>query len=555
MKKLFCFVLFLITTTVFSQGIVKARGVGFIELTTAQRDALSVPSGEKWQIYNVTTGQYEYWDGDSWEPFPAGAGGGSTAASISYDNTISGLSATNVKLALDELDQAIEDINFIDGTYLETDNNGVQSVIGTVDFNLPRASQGIMRFDRSAATISGEVGYNTFGINSSGQWFLGKDDTNAGAYFDVSSLTASRVFNLPDNGGTLALTTDILSGLSAENVSFNNVTSGMSATTVQAALDELSDVKISSDNTGLTGAQVIDNFVAINQADFDNLTAQQQTESLFLITDGGAVGSTNASNVSFTPYLTITSTDVQNALQEIKDEIDAGAGGGISNLVEDLTPQLGGNLDMNGFEVTGQLVVNNDIAVDDVLIVKGAATQSGNLLEFQNDAGTDIGHFNSNGIYSKDQTLGSALVGTSGSLVGLTVNSGNDFTIQNQFGTEAMGIDDLGNITFNQPVNFTSNAAMDFDVPTSGSFTTTLDLEPHGKRYVNGYTATTSFSTSASPRAGAWCKVAFNTTSQPTVTGATYLSNMGAAWETGTNMWMIVFTDDGTNIEYFFLKK
>ena len=40
------------------------------------------------------------------------------------------------------------------------------------------------------------------------------------------------------------------------------------------------------------------------------------------------------------------------ALQELETAVES-AGGGINNVVEDLTPQLGGNLDVNGKEIVG----------------------------------------------------------------------------------------------------------------------------------------------------------------------------------------------------------
>ena len=52
----------------------KVEAVRYKEVTTAQRDALTVPSGEHWKIYNITTLQFEYWDGDSWEAVSGGGG-------------------------------------------------------------------------------------------------------------------------------------------------------------------------------------------------------------------------------------------------------------------------------------------------------------------------------------------------------------------------------------------------------------------------------------------------------------------------------------------------
>lgn len=36
-------------------------------LTTAQRDAIVIESGKTYEIYNITTAQFEYWDGASWQ--------------------------------------------------------------------------------------------------------------------------------------------------------------------------------------------------------------------------------------------------------------------------------------------------------------------------------------------------------------------------------------------------------------------------------------------------------------------------------------------------------
>lgn len=63
MKKLILLLVILISSFTYGQEQV----IKHIEATTAQRDALSDPSGKHWLIHNVTTGEFEYWDGDSWE--------------------------------------------------------------------------------------------------------------------------------------------------------------------------------------------------------------------------------------------------------------------------------------------------------------------------------------------------------------------------------------------------------------------------------------------------------------------------------------------------------
>lgn len=55
------------------------------------------------------------WDGTKWERTTASAcGGGETASEITYDNTTSGMTATNVQDAIDELQGEIEDIPIVE---------------------------------------------------------------------------------------------------------------------------------------------------------------------------------------------------------------------------------------------------------------------------------------------------------------------------------------------------------------------------------------------------------------------------------------------------------
>lgn len=122
---------------------------------------------------------------------------------------------------------------------------------------------------------------------------------------------------------------DLGSGGGSFNVE-NNLTSTSTTNALSANMGRiLEETKISSDPTGLTGAIPIENMLVIDIDDFNNLTTQQKEDNVYLITGqagGGGVGSDDqiASEVPFSPYLTITSTDVQAAVEELKDEIDAG---------------------------------------------------------------------------------------------------------------------------------------------------------------------------------------------------------------------------------------
>ena len=119
----------------------------------------------------------------------------------------------------------------------------------------------------------------------------------------------------------------------AAEVSFNNAGSSFAATTVQAALLELeSDISgiaggtnfISSDPAGITGGLVVDNILAISQADYDALSLADQQANVYLITDGpgsgGVGGATTASELSYdNTGSTLEATTAQAAI----DELDA----------------------------------------------------------------------------------------------------------------------------------------------------------------------------------------------------------------------------------------
>lgn len=78
-------------------------------ITTTQRDALTVPVGEFWKIYNSTTDQEERWDGSAWTPLVGGAGGTDDQAASEVPNTPSGnLIATDVQGALNELQTELD---------------------------------------------------------------------------------------------------------------------------------------------------------------------------------------------------------------------------------------------------------------------------------------------------------------------------------------------------------------------------------------------------------------------------------------------------------------
>ena len=65
---------------------------------------------------------------------------------------------------------------------------------------------------------------------------------------------------------------------------------------------------------------------------------------------GASAGTYGAS--TNTPIITVDSNGRITGISTVATS-GAGGGGGISNILEDTTPQLGGDLDLNGNDITG----------------------------------------------------------------------------------------------------------------------------------------------------------------------------------------------------------
>ena len=99
---------------------------------------------------------------------------------------------------------------------------------------------------------------------------------------------------------------------------------------------EVSGCPVVISNTGIaTGSDIINNIVSLTQAEYDAATIDDQT--MYIVTD---------------------------------------ATGGISSLVEDTSPQLGGNLDLNNYDITGTGDVSITGNVTATSLIKSGGTSS-----------------------------------------------------------------------------------------------------------------------------------------------------------------------------------
>ena len=138
------------------------------------------------------------------------------AANIAYNNATSGLTATDVQAAIDELAADLGDIELRDNgdaTFSLLAPDGT-TVLGTVSkANLTDEGDGLFTFTNQDGT---DVQFDVRTVH-------------------VEFNNATNAYDFHDNAGTVIASID----LNAANIAYNNATSGLTATDVQAAIDEL----------------------------------------------------------------------------------------------------------------------------------------------------------------------------------------------------------------------------------------------------------------------------------------------------------------------------
>lgn len=139
--------------------------------TLAEADAALLFKTSGLEIYIISEDKFYYWD-NAWIPQNVTGGGSTTADNVSYDNTSSGLTSTNVQDAIDELNLAIS-ISGVDKNYVH--NQGVASAIWNITHNLGKFPS-VTVVDSSGREVVGDVQHltiNTLTINFSAG-FAGK---------------------------------------------------------------------------------------------------------------------------------------------------------------------------------------------------------------------------------------------------------------------------------------------------------------------------------------------------------------------------------------------
>lgn len=287
---------------------------------------------------------------------------------ISYDPAASGLSATDVKTAIDELKTGLDNQN--EASEIDYDN----STSGLTATNVQDA---VDEVDGRIDTIEGATYVNSF------------------------------------NGRTGAVIT-ASSDYDAVQVDYDNSTSGLTATDTQAAIDEVegrvdtAETSISTNTTdigtnntlitdhiadgvGAHAASAISNIPAGNlaatevQGALNELQTDVDTRALDSdLTDhiNDAVGAHAASAISSIASGNLAATDVQGALDELQTDIDTRA------LDADLTAHTGASSGVHG--VTGNVVGDTDTQTLTNKTLTGASIETPTRLDTKQDTKANL---------------------------------------------------------------------------------------------------------------------------------------------------------------------
>ncbi|APY12186.1 hypothetical protein BWZ22_13550 [Seonamhaeicola sp. S2-3] len=362
------------------------------------------------------------------------------ADALGFDNSTSSLTSTNVQDAIEELLGTISvgaGVNLVDntdGSFSLVASNG--TVISTVT--------------KSDLTDSGNGAYTFTNGDGTDISF----DVNT---VDVSLNTTTNEYEFKDSEGNVIGSID----MNADNVAYDNTASGLLATNVQGALDELANDLANTTDALVDHGDGTFTHTAVNgtEVTFDaNTTSVNVENGVYTFTDGkGHVITTidtNADALGFdNSTSSLTSTNVQDAIEELLGTISVGAG---VNLVDNTDGSF-------------SLVASNGTVISTV--TKSDLTDSGNgAYTFTNGDGTDISFdVNTVDVSLNTTTNEYEFKDSEGNVIGsIDMNADNvayDNTASGLLATNVQGaLDELAN----QKGDLTVNGGLEFTGGTDG---------------------------------------------------------------------------------------
>ena len=200
-------------------------------------------------------------------------------------------------------------------------------------------------------------------------------------------------FDLNDTNGNLVLT-HTATASAVNGVEIINATTGNGPTLIPAGTDTNVTLQLQGKGSGIVDSLSTMNVANLRlAADASNSTAGDVTmvtsisdhNDMLTLYDGSA-----AHYLLSFPVAKLTTTDGHIVAYNAADNAFEMVAGGIANIVEDTTPQLGGDLDTQGNDITGLGLLDFATATE-LTIATGAVTvtQSFHTIDTESDAATD----------------------------------------------------------------------------------------------------------------------------------------------------------------------
>jgi len=286
---------------------------------------------------------------------------------------------------------------------------------------------------------------------------------------DISSLASGDVLTIANTS-----TLDSVLGRGATTTTAITLNGGITTTTISATSTITSDSTVTGNRIETSGIRIEDNnIITLNSNDNINLipsgTGNVALGTLVFDADQ-AVGSGQDNYI-------LTYDDASGT---IRLEANAGGGGALANIVEDTTPQLGGDLDAQSNNITslgtvnthtipggtGTFALTSDITFTEVSI--DTSPQLGGDLDLNSNDITGTGNVNITGNVTSTGTVDADTVTTDGISItdnNITSSRSNDNIVLDPSGTGAVQV--VGNLTVSGSISGT----------ISGSVTGTVDAD------------------------------------------------------------------------------